>query len=163
MLEYLRELMNYEAWADAEFFRSWKAVADAHSDQDIRTRTDHMVRVQAAFLTFMKKETYEPPDPNRELLHLPDLLTRSIETHRNWKNFLASIREENLQQQFEVAWFKNSPVLPSFLEAITQVAFHTQGHRAQSLARLRTLGGEKVVLDWIVWLIKGKPSPQFPE
>ena len=43
-------------------------------------------------------------------------------------------------------------------DGLVQVAMHNQAHRAQAAARLRALGGEPPLLDFILWLAY-RPSP----
>jgi len=47
------------------------------------------------------------------------------------------------------------------VEALVQVAMHTQHHRGQCMTRLKDFGGEPKNVDWIIWLWKQKPSARW--
>lgn len=44
-------------------------------------------------------------------------------------------------------------------ESVLQVALHSTYHRGQINARLRELGGDPPLVDFIVWIWRGRPSP----
>ena len=43
-----------------------------------------------------------------------------------------------------------------------QVALHSTYHRGQINARIRELGGEPPLTDFIAWVWAGKPQPSWP-
>jgi hypothetical protein len=45
-------------------------------------------------------------------------------------------------------------------QAYMQVCMHSHGHRSQCATRLRALGGEPPVTDFIVWLNE-RPAPAW--
>jgi uncharacterized damage-inducible protein DinB len=52
---------------------------------------------------------------------------------------------------------------PTFHETLLQVAMHSAYHRGQVSTKLRELGGEPPLTDFIVWVWTGKPQPEWPE
>jgi uncharacterized damage-inducible protein DinB len=52
---------------------------------------------------------------------------------------------------------------PSLGETLLQVVMHSTYHRGQVNTRLRELGGEPPLTDYIVWVWLGKPQPDWPE
>jgi uncharacterized damage-inducible protein DinB len=53
------------------------------------------------------------------------------------------------------------PVNPTVAETMLQVAMHTTYHRGQLNKRLRELGGEPPLIDFIVWIWLGKPKAEW--
>jgi uncharacterized damage-inducible protein DinB len=52
---------------------------------------------------------------------------------------------------------------PTVAETVLQVVNHTTHHRAQVQARLRALGGEPQLVDYIGWIWFGRPAPGWPQ
>jgi uncharacterized damage-inducible protein DinB len=53
------------------------------------------------------------------------------------------------------------PGITTIGETALQVALHSTYHRGQVNARLRELGGEPPLVDYIAWLWQGKPSAEL--
>jgi uncharacterized damage-inducible protein DinB len=47
-------------------------------------------------------------------------------------------------------------------ETILQVISHSTHHRAQANTRLRMVGAEPPMVDYIAWLWRGRPKPEWP-
>ena len=47
-------------------------------------------------------------------------------------------------------------------ETVLQVALHSLYHRGQINARLREVGGEPPLVDYIAWVWLGRPAPGWP-
>jgi len=64
----------------------------------------------------------------------------------------------------ELARRLEGPLIPgggcSIAHAYVQVCMHSQGHRSQCATRLRSLGGQPPVTDFIVWL-QDRPVAQW--
>ncbi len=54
------------------------------------------------------------------------------------------------------------PAIPTLGETILQVFAHSTYHRAQVSARIRELGMESPLTDFIVWIWASKPAPLWP-
>jgi uncharacterized damage-inducible protein DinB len=58
--------------------------------------------------------------------------------------------------------FGREPVPTTMRETMLQVAMHSTYHRGQVNARLRELGAEPPLTDYIAWLWMGKPAAEWP-
>ena len=67
-----------------------------------------------------------------------------------------------LDELVQIPWFQDPACRIPVREALLQVALHSHGHRAQNATRLRELGGQAPTTDYIVWLWKGRPAPEWP-
>lgn len=48
-------------------------------------------------------------------------------------------------------------------ESVIQIVLHTAHQRAQLCTRLRELGAEPPLVDFIAWVWQGKPDPVWPD
>jgi uncharacterized damage-inducible protein DinB len=156
MLNYLRELIQYQEWADAEFFKRWNDLPEMQENEDIRKMTDHMTFVQKLFLDVLHKQPVAFPDKNAPSAMFSELRRRSRENHNRLKKFVSELDADALMANVHIAFFPGT-FTPTVHEALTQVVMHTQHHRAQNLQRLAQLSGKSPVVDWIAWVFRGKP------
>jgi uncharacterized damage-inducible protein DinB len=54
------------------------------------------------------------------------------------------------------------PGLTTIVDTALQVVMHTTYHRGQVNARLRAIGGEPPLVDYIAWIWVGRPAPEWP-
>jgi len=52
---------------------------------------------------------------------------------------------------------------PTLGETMLQVASHSTYHRGQVNARLREVGGDPPLVDYIAWIWFGRPAPDWTE
>lgn len=163
---YLDELFRHMEWADA---RVWRAVLPAGEDDRTYRLLFHLHQVQHAFLTVWRgeetprfKEFSQHPD-------LPALATWAREYHQSVPLWLASVREEALNEVREVTWRKwvvraigHEPAPSTLAETMMQVSQHSTYHRGQVNARLRERGIEPPLTDFIAWVWMGKPEADWP-
>jgi uncharacterized damage-inducible protein DinB len=158
----LRDLYGHQVWADAEHFRAIGAHPTARDDKAIRDRLHHIAIVQRAFLwavgdrqdafAFTKADDFASFD---------DLKRYAREHHDRLIPFIASVGEGRLAESIAIPWFKDPPLALTIAEALTQGAMHSHYHRGQNATRLRELGGEPPMTDYIAWLWKGRPEADW--
>src|SRR5512133_2703405 len=135
----LKDLLGHQVWADAMFFHAWGKSA-AREDLELRTRTGHLVDVQAGFLGVLKGET-EMPEAG-PVQDFEGLKRRCQANHEAFGALGRSLDAAALARIVRVPWFPDPPCLVSVAEALVQVCLHTQHHRAQNMTRLKALGTE---------------------
>lgn len=159
----LRDLYRHQEWADAEIWRACEAHPGAMADPELWVRQHHIHLVQQAFLhivrgedastlTFRKAEEYSGP---AELKH------EAQRHHAAFATLVDKATEEILERGLVIPWFQDPPLTLTTREALLQAAMHSQHHRGQQSARLRALGGTPPLLDYIFWIWKGRPAPQW--
>jgi uncharacterized damage-inducible protein DinB len=158
MIGPLKDLLTHQAWADAVFFRAWEA-STALDDEELRTRVDHLVATQEAFLLLLKGEAIVIPD--RPLPRFQDLKARCEAAHQVFKVLGRSLDAESLARTIQVPWFPDPPCVISVSEVLLQVCLHTQHHRGQCMTRLKAVGGAPKNVDYIIWLWKQKPEGRW--
>lgn len=155
MIEMLRSLYAHQAWADAAIFSAVRKNTCAAEDKRLLGTLHHISLVQRFFLSrFLDR----PFDVQRELLQTPALndyeqLFRA--THSDFFTIVNHLDQAELSRVIEIPHLPDSH--PTFAEALTQVVMHSQYHRGQCAARLRAVGGEPPMTDFIVWL-NGRPA-----
>jgi uncharacterized damage-inducible protein DinB len=85
------------------------------------------------------------------------------------RGFLETLDSTRHAEPLIVPWSKwaeqllGRPPGPTTLgETILQMLTHSTHHRAQANARLRTLGAQPPVIDYIAWLWMERPKPAWP-
>ncbi len=157
----LDELYAHEEWADAEHWHAFETYPPALGDTAICERLHHIHLVQHGFLwvtspqrggfAFKKLEDF----PN-----MADLKNYGRQGLAEMNELLQKTDANRLEEVIEVPWFQ--PALKiSVRQALTQAAMHSHYHRGQNATRLRELGGEPPMTDFIVWLRDGKPAARW--
>ena len=164
----IQQLFEHMEWADALVWRSVFSNSVAVTDSIIRERLLHIHVVQHGFLHLWRREALpELPQPS----HFPD--TREIaswgrEYHENAAAYVSRLAETSLDDPLAIPWADQlavrlgrppSPV--TLAQTMLQVATHSGHHRGQVNARLRELGSEPPLIDFIAWLWLGKPSADW--
>jgi uncharacterized damage-inducible protein DinB len=160
----LRDLYGHQVWADAEHFRAIGAHPAARGDKAILVRLHHIAIVQRAFLWAVgdRQDAFEFTKP--EDFASLDALKRYVrEHHDGLVPIIATVSDLRLAESIEIPWFKDPPLSLTVAEALTQGAMHSHYHRGQNATRLREIGGEPPMTDYIVWLWKGRPEADWTD
>jgi uncharacterized damage-inducible protein DinB len=165
-LDGLRELTHHMQWADALVWAAALSNSEAADDLALRGKLFHTHMVQRAFLSVWQAGPLVPPpsDP-------PDLLTTlesALEYYSDLGAFFSVLGEDELERPVSLPWagrfaqrLGRDPATPSLAETILQVAMHSTYHRGQVNARLRELGIEPPLTDYIAWVWFGRPEAQW--
>lgn len=159
----LTELFRHMEWADASVWRAVLRSDVACEDAKLRELFYHVHMVQRAFLRVWQGETRYTPFPtfqdNSSLIewargYYPDAFTQ-----------LKSWADEDLSKPLNMPWASmlikplgREPENTTLGQTAQQVALHSLYHRGQVNARLRELGGEPPLVDYIAWLWLGRPG-----
>jgi uncharacterized damage-inducible protein DinB len=160
MIEHIRNLIRYQEWADAHFLQAWEETPDARSDKEMLQRWEHVTAVQNAFYNVLKGNEVKFSRYD-EFPPISELKERSESIHDQLKQLLQEYNSEDLDQRVMIPWIPDPAVTLTRMEAFTQIIMHTQHHRAQNMTKLQTHGGKPGVIDWIMWVFKGKPEAKW--
>ena len=162
--EMLIDLFDHMSWGDSVV---WKAVLEhsiSSSDEKIKKLFYHLHRVQFAFLTLWKGEKLDLPKIENFALSSSIMKWGSSFSQQAAKVFL-EIEDDKLDKIVDIPWsslvekkFNKSIKAVTLGEQMMQVAMHSQYHRAQINSRLRELGNEPPMVDFILWVWLGKPK-----
>ena len=153
-------------WADACVWRAVLTHPSALEDARLRDLLLHLHGVQRGFLAVW---TSQPPGAGSgvqaDLLAAEDGVRayydelRAALAHFDEASLLRPVvmpglepYEQQMGRRFEV---------PTLGETILQVASHSTYHRGQVNARLREVGGEPPLVDYIAWIWFGRPTAEW--
>ena len=163
----LRELFSHMEWADAAVWNAVVAQADAVADPLMRVRLEHIHMVQRAFFDVWRRAPSAAQSATAADLLAIARAARAY--YAEVSAYLTALDEPALARPLEVPWARRfgmqlgrEPDVPSLGETLLQVAMHSTYHRGQVNARLRELGSEPPLTDFIVWVWLGKPQAVWP-
>jgi uncharacterized damage-inducible protein DinB len=153
MNQLLFEIYQHQAWADTKHWKVFDTHPKALKDEKVQKRIQHIYQVQRAFLLICQKKNLD----RRLLVEVQDMsiLKKNIEdSHKEAIEFVKNISDECLKEVVNIPWFKDPPVNITTEQALMQAAMHSHYHRAQNATRLREIGIDPPLTDYIVWLWK---------
>ena len=161
MITLLSDLFSHQSWADAEHWKAFEAFPKALEDEAIRQRLYHIHLVQHAFSAIARKDASFKPASLADFATMAALKQYAMDFHRDIAALVKNISEAQLAEEVTIPWFNNPPLTLSVERALLQAVMHSHYHRGQNATRLRELGGEPPLTDFIVWYWKGQPQPKW--
>lgn len=165
--EALTDLYRHMEWADAAVWAAVLSSEEGRADAKLREYLQHLHVVQRAFLRAWRGEPADAPYPKFD--DAAPLVGWGRAYYAEAQAYLASLGGGSLSEPLTVPWASmverrlgRPPEATTLGETLLQVALHTTYHRGQVNARLRALGGEPPVTDYIAWLWMGRPAPAWP-
>src|SRR5690349_8546511 len=160
----LTDLVNHMEWADREVWRAVSSCEAAGRDARLRDLLLHLHVVQRAFVAVWTNTPPEFPSPG-DFGELEQLRQWSLPYYVAARAFMSRIGEGELSRHVVMPWagelakqLGREPGTPTLAETIFQVTSHSTYHRGQVNARLRELGGEPPLVDYIAWIWFGRPA-----
>jgi uncharacterized damage-inducible protein DinB len=159
-----RALLGHAEWADALVWAS--ITAAGLEDDELRAKLHHLHMVQWAYLHVWRAEPVKP----RELGLFPTLAAVRAwarEYYREVPFYLASVRAGEVGREVRFPWSERlvrrfGQAEPArWAESVLQVALHSSHHRGQVARRLRELGVEPPLGDFIAWIWTGRPEADW--
>jgi uncharacterized damage-inducible protein DinB len=159
-----KALLGHAEWADSLVWR--EALAAPREDAELREKLHHLHTVQWAYLHIWRGEAVKP----RELGTFPTshaLCDWAREYYRQLSSYLAALRGPDLPPDVRFPWAEHlerrfGRALPAtWTESVLQVAMHSSYHRGQAARRLRELGTEPPLTDFIAWIWAGRPEAEW--
>lgn len=164
MIDFLRDLYGHQEWADAELWKAVEGQPGALADEHIPKRFRHFHSTQYGYLMIVQGEKIGVRDFERrygDSVEIQKVKENAKEIHHQLGQLLAEMPESRLEEKLLLPWFKDPSFVVSIAQALVQVPMHSQYHRGQNATRLRELGGKPPTLDFVLWIWKGKPKPEW--
>lgn len=161
-----RDLTSHMEWADAHTWRSIRDLPAAQTDARLLYLLHHMHIVQVVYLQAWRGD----PMAVTEVASYPDvtsLLEWATPYYPMARAFAESVDDSRLEQVVEFPWAnmireKFGTVAPATLaESAWQVFSHTTYHRGQVATRVREIGGEPPLVDFLAWVWRGRPPVEW--
>ena len=164
--ELLQELYRHMEWADA---RMWAAVPVAAADERLKGLLLHIHVVQRAFLTVWTggdwMTVFRKPE---EFSGVADVRAWAKPYYPEAHAFIGAAADDRLSQPMTMPWANQvekfigrPPGVTTLGDTCFQVTSHTTHHRAQVNGRLRELGAEPPLVDYIGWVWFDKPAADW--
>lgn len=161
----LHEMIRHMEWADALVWKAALALPDAYTDPRTLERLHHVHAVQWAYLLIWRGEPLNPEQaaPVDDLLAIHawarEYHTRAAE---HWESFDPATLQDEVKFPFPLEQYFGTVGKVTLAQTIQQIVSHTTYHRGQINARLREIGGEPPLVDFVVWVWRGQPAPEWP-
>ena len=162
----LIELLLHMEWADVQTWRALRTIPAADSDQRLKWLLHHLQLVRSIYLQAWRGDAFQIT----ELQSYPDLAAIDAWTRPYFPQAMAFAKDldpARFAEPVEFPWSamiaeKFGTVLPATLgQSVWQVLTHTAYHRGQIATRIRELGGEPPLVDFLYWVWSGKPAPEW--
>ena len=158
MIETLKDLIGHNGYANASLLGVIRQQQAAAQDAGLLKLLHHIHIANRHWFLLIVNESFVVEEESR----LPDSLETIAGQFKAICDreilWVSQIAETDLARRLE------SPFLPGLnvlvAEAMIQVCLHSAAHRAQCAIKLRELGGEPPMIDFILWL-KDRPSPNW--
>ena len=166
---FFKDLYKHMYWADAVAWRAIFATAQTEADARVRELLYHIHLTQTAFLSIWHRQQVDFPKPT-DFENLVAISKWGYEYHQDVTRYLNKIGKSSLDNMIDIPWAKRfieeklgkTPESATLAETILQVSLHSTHHRGQVMARLRELGDEPPLTDFIAWVWLGKPGADWP-
>ena len=161
-----RDLLTHMEWADAETWRAVRDLPAAKTDERLRWLFHHSHLVQSIYLQAWRGD----PFLLTELKAYPDLAAIHAWSRPYYPlvaAFAETVDESRFARPVDFPWSqmivdKFGKALPATLgESAFQVFMHTSYHRGQISTRIREIGGEPPLIDYLYLVWAGRPAPDW--
>ena len=162
----LQSLFTHMEWADAQTWTAVFGLPDGH-DARLRQLLYHTHIVQRVYLQLWQGEPIDVP-AEKTLADLRAIHGWARPYYAQVEAFLRTVEPDTLKRKLAIPW--TAEIVKQFGtagdvtlgETMVQVVLHSMYHRAQAATRIRELGGEPTVTDFVAWLWRARPAPQWP-
>ena len=168
-LALLRRLFDHMEWADAFLWRTVLPHEAARADDYVLDGLTHLHLVQRAYLAVW---TGRPVTPrSRDEFAGPEEIREWGRTYYpEAARFLDELSDERLADVIPIPWtafiedaIGAPPADATLGDLVLQVAMHSVHHRAQINRRLREVGAEPGLIDYVGWVWRGCPAPDWSD
>jgi uncharacterized damage-inducible protein DinB len=167
----LHQLVRHAEWADATIWKTALGTLDEESkglDSKIEYWLHHIHVVQHAFPRVWQGQPLEFPEIGD--FDDPRAIARwGREGHAELQRYVTEADDAELGRVLQLPWAEEltekwrRPISPVTLaQSATQVTSHSTHHRGQVASRLREVGAEPPMVDYIAWLWFGQPEAEWP-
>jgi uncharacterized damage-inducible protein DinB len=158
-----RALMGHAEWADSLI---WKSVLALPEDQELRERLHHLHMVQWSYLHIWRGDPAETPELD-SFDNAAAIRSWARGYYRELTCYFATVGDSILDREVRFPWAARlvkrfgGAAPATWTESVMQVVMHTSYHRGQVARRLRELGAEPPLTDFIAWIWMDRPVAQW--
>ncbi|EAT60055.1 DinB family protein [Chlorobium ferrooxidans] len=163
----ISELTQHMEWADGVVFSAILGRAQAEGDEVLLKRLRHIHLVQKAFFDVWKNQPVNPH--STDAMNASELAAFAKSLHREIQEFQNTLTQDDLDRIILLPWagmisrsLGFEVANPTLGQTLMQVTAHSSYHRGQVNSRLRELGIDPPMTDFIAWVWARKPAPSWP-
>jgi uncharacterized damage-inducible protein DinB len=159
-----RALLGHAEWADSLVWQT--VLAMPQEDAELQAKLHHLHMVQWAYLHIWRGDAVKPREPGTFATSLA-LRDWAREYYRELPAYLAHRSDADLEREVRFPWADRlvqrfGQAQPAtWAESVLQVAMHSGYHRGQLARRLRELGAEAPLTDFIAWIWMSRPGADW--
>ena len=151
--ELLQDMARHQAWADNLHWKALRENPALLEDLEIRKRLNHMI-MALRMLTGLARG--EKPDPSgMKEVEAVDQLEAAME--RGNAELIQAVINVDRQKVIDLPRGPRGPFQAPAGALLLQAITHSQHHRGQNASRMRQLGGNPPMTDFIAWYALGRP------
>ena len=161
-----RNLLRHMEWADATVWRTVLELRDAQQDARLLERLHHLHTVQWVYLQVWRGQPMQVTERSA-FADLAALAAWARPYYPELRSFVQNLEHEALSRIVSFPWAEEvvrrlGSAGPAILgESVLQVVLHSTYHRGQIATRVRELGGDPPLTDFIAWVWKERPNPEW--
>jgi len=152
------DLSRHKAYADTALLRAIRDVPQAREDAELCAAFHHILLANRFWLLLILGRDFDFEAESNAPKDFSSIAERYRATQAEESAWLERLDDRDLSRLIQ------TPHLPDYKLTVAhgwmQVCLHSQGHRAQCAKRLRSLGGNPPMLDFVLWL-KDRPAPAW--
>ena len=161
-----RDLLTHMEWADAQTWRAVRDLAPAQTDERLKWLLHHLHLVQSIYIQAWRGDPFELT----ELKAYPDLTAIEAWARTAYPRaaaYATAVDDSRFAQTLTVPWSQmiiekfGKELAVTLGESAWQVFLHTSYHRGQISTRIRELGGEPPLIDYLYWVWAGRPATEW--
>jgi uncharacterized damage-inducible protein DinB len=163
----IQELTEHMEWADGVVFSAILGNTLAEEDELLLKRLRHIHLVQKAFFDVWQNKPINPHATDS--MSIAELAAFAKSLHREIQEFQNSLALDDLDRVIFLPWAGQvssslgfEVANPTLGQALLQVTAHSSYHRGQVNTRLRELGIDPPMTDFIAWVWARKPASPWP-
>jgi uncharacterized damage-inducible protein DinB len=163
LLTEVRNLLQHMEWADALMWRAVKSATESGGHEPFRGRFFHLHAVHWAYLQIWRGQPVIIPKVET-FADLSVLQAWARGYYAELPGFLDSLDEAALERTITLPWADEiakrfGAAHPATLgQTMLQVALHTTHHRGQLATKVRELGTDPPLVDFVAWIWMGHPA-----
>ncbi|MGZ4826004.1 MAG: DinB family protein [Terriglobales bacterium] len=154
MLGYLREMFQYDDWANHETLHSLQEME--HPPERARKIMAHIVAAELLWMARLQQGTQKTPVWPE--FGLDDCERQLAELRQGWELYLAGLADGDLNGKIAYTNSKGENYSNEVRDILMHVLMHGTYHRGQIAAAVRDRAGEPAYTDFIEAVRKGKLS-----
>ena len=164
--ERLGNFLEHMEWADARMWKSVRGVPAAQNDARLIALLHHLHLVQWIYLALWRREMPALTEP-KAYLDAAAVMAWARPYYAKAAALIDSFDDDALGRIVEFPWADQiaqqfgSAGPATMRETIGQIVLHTTYHRAQVATRVRELGGDPALTDYIAWIWMKRPRPEW--